>query len=85
MTLSDKNKENLLQTGLFAKYHIGETSPIPKQLTIVEVFDETLIYDVDGQLYEATYKIVDGVEEFGDPKQVTATKMYRTKACSLCF
>jgi len=37
--LSDKNKRNLLQSALISEYGLGIESPIPKKLTIEEVFD----------------------------------------------
>ena len=76
--LRDKNKSNLLQAALVTEYKIGQSTPIPKNLTIDEVFGDKVIYDVDGQLYESTYELdEEGKITFGDPKKVLSTKVYK--------
>ncbi|KKL84372.1 hypothetical protein LCGC14_1965400 [marine sediment metagenome] len=76
--LSDKNKSKLLQAALVTEYKIGQSTPIPKNLTIDEVFDNKVIYDVDGQLYESSYELdEDGKITFSDPKKVLGTKVYK--------
>ncbi len=76
--LSDKNKSKLLQAALFSEYKIGQSTPIPKNLIIDEVYDDRVVYDVDGQLYEASYKLDEkGKAIFRDPKKVQSTKVYR--------
>jgi len=76
--LSDKNRSNLLQSALMAEYKIGQSVPIPKNLTIDEVFGDKVVYDVDGQLYESSYELdEDGKATFGDPKKVLSTKIYK--------
>ena len=77
--LSDKNKSNLLQSALMSEYKIGQSAPIPKNLTIDEVFADKVVYDVDGQLYETGYELDDeGKATFADPKKVLSTKVYKT-------
>ena len=76
--LSDKNKSKLLQSALMSEYKIGQSVPIPKNLTIDEVFGDKVVYDVDGQLYESDYEIgEDGKAVFGDPKKVVSTKVFK--------
>jgi len=76
--LSDKNKSKLLQTALMSEYKIGQSVPIPKNLTIDEVFGDKVVYDVDGQLYESSYELDDdGKPTFGEPKKVLSTKVYK--------
>ncbi len=77
MALSDKAKQSLLQTALVGEYQIPTASPIPKNLTVEEVFPDKVIYNVDGQLYEATYTLdEEGQAVFGEPQKVTSTKTY---------
>ena len=77
--LSDKNKSKLLQSALMSEYKIGQSVPIPKNLTIDEVFDDRVVYDVDGQLYEASYELDEnGKAKLGEPKKVLSTKVYKT-------
>ena len=74
--LSDKNMRAILQTALMTEYSLGADDPIPKKLAVVEVFDEKLIYDIDGQLYEAGYEMDEkGKPQLGEPFRVTT--MYK--------
>jgi len=76
--LSDKNKSNLLKSALMSEYKIGQSVPIPKNLTIDEVFGDKVVYDVDGQLYESSYEMdEEGKVTFSDPKKVLSTKVYK--------
>ncbi len=78
--LSDKNRANLLQTALVAEYGLKVESPIPKKLTIEEVFEDKIIYEVDGQYYQSSYEIDDsGIATFGEPKKVTSTKIFKAQ------
>jgi len=78
MSMSDKNKSTLLQAALVTEYKIGQSTPIPKSLTIVEVFGDKVIYDIDGQLYESSYELdEDGKATLGEPKKVLSTKIYK--------
>ncbi len=79
MNLSDDNKKNLLQLALITEYKIKPESSIPKNLVIDEVFADRVIYDVDGQLYEARYELdEDGKATFSDPKKVSSTRVFKT-------
>ena len=76
--LSDKNKSKLLQSALMSEYKIGQSVPIPKNLSIDEVFGDKVIYNVDGQLYESSYELdEDGKATFGEPKKVLSTKIFK--------
>lgn len=78
MDISDDNKKNLLQSALVTEYKIKPESVIPKNLTIDEVFADKVIYDVDGQLYQSTYKLdEDGKATFGGPKKVSSTRVFK--------
>ncbi len=78
--ISDKNKRNLLQTALVSEYGLTVDSPKPDKLSIEEVFDDRIIYAIDGQLYEATYELgEDDQPTFGKPKKVTSTKIFKTR------
>ena len=76
--LSDDSKRSLLRLALVSEYGIEQDSPTPKNLKVVDVFPESLIYDIDGQLYEATYEIEGEAVVLGEPKKVTSTKMYKS-------
>ncbi len=78
--LSDKNKKNLLQTALISEYGLGAKSPIPKNITVEEVFDDQVIYEVDGQFYQAGYEVGENGEPiFTDPKKVLATRIFKVQ------
>jgi len=78
MKLSDKAKKSLLQTALMSEYGLKVEDPIPKKLSIEEVFDDKLIYGVDGQLYEVAYELGEGDKPtFGDPTKVSVTREYK--------
>ncbi len=74
--LSDKEKQSMLQAALVAEYGLKVEIPKPQSLTIEEVFSDRLIYNIDGQLYEAPYELVNNEPKFGDPKKVTSTKIF---------
>ena len=77
--LSDKNRSKLLQAALVTEYKIGQSTPIPKSLTIDEVFGDKVVYDIDGQLYESSYELdEDGKAKFGEPRKVLSEKVYKT-------
>ena len=72
--LSAKNKEDVLRLALVSEYKIGVVSPIPKELKVEEVYDDQVIYNVDGQLYQSDYSLDDkGVASFGEPHKVLST------------
>ena len=77
--LSDKNKANLLQTALVSEYGIQKESPIPKNLSVEEVFESEIIYNIDGQLYQSSYELGEnGKATFGEPKKVIGTKIFKS-------
>ena len=73
----------MLQAALISEYGLKVEVPKPKSLIIEEVFSDRLIYNIDGQLYEATYELVDDEPRFGDPKKVTSTKIFTKEAMSM--
>jgi len=76
--LSDKNKRNLLQTALVTEYGLQVEDPIPKKVSIEEVFDDKIIYDVDGQLYEVGKELGEnGKPTFKEPTKVTQQVTYK--------
>jgi len=75
--LSAKNKQSLLQTALVTEYKIGVQSPIPKNLVIEEVYDDEVVFDIDGQLYKSSYELGEGnVPTFGEPTKVISNKVF---------
>ena len=74
--LSAEDKKTLLQTALTDEYKLTVESPIPSGVVVEEVFDDALIYNIDGQLYKASYEMEDGKAIFGDPKKVISKKVY---------
>ncbi len=82
--LSDNNKRNLLQTALVAESELTSETPKPDKIIIEEVFEDRIIYNIAGQLYEATYEIEGETPKIGDSKKVTATKIvHATEALSM--
>jgi len=75
--LSAEDKKTLLQTALTDEYKLAVESPIPSGVVVEEVFDDALIYNIDGQLYKASYAMEDGTATFGDPEKVVAQKVYK--------
>ncbi len=75
--LSDKNKANLLQTALIANYGLTVDTPIPGKVSVEEVFDDRIIYAIDGQLYEATYEMGETGPTFGEPQKVLSTRIFK--------
>jgi len=81
--LSDKQKQNLLLAALTKEYGLKAEVPKPKSLTIEEVIEDRVIYNIDGQLYETNFEMVDGDARFTDPKKVTSTKIFTQEALSV--
>jgi len=77
MNLSDQQKRNLLQTALVSEYGLKVESPIPKNVSIEEVFDSEIVYAIDGQLYQSSYELGEGGPTFGEPKKVLSTKVFK--------
>ncbi|MBU0598949.1 ChaB family protein, partial [Patescibacteria group bacterium] len=80
MALSDTNKRQLLQSALLTEYKLNEENPIPSGVAIEEVFDDKVIYMVNGQSYSADYTMDESgkIIGFSDPKKVLAQKTYKT-------
>jgi len=76
--LSDENRRNLLQTALLSEYGMKQESPIPQKLSIESVFDDAIIYEVDGQWYQSSYELgEDDTPIFGEAKRVLSTKIFK--------
>ena len=77
MKLSDKNKRDLLQTALISEYGLKVEDPIPKKLSIEEVFDGEFTYNIDGQSYKTSYELnEDGTVMIGEPEKVLKLIVY---------
>ena len=77
--LSAKDKQTMLQNSLRQEYKIGQTPVIPKDLIVEEVYDDHVVYSVDGQLFKADYKLDEkGAPSYSDPVKVTSTKVFKT-------
>jgi len=77
MELSDENKKGLLQAALTTEYGLDEDKTIPSGIVVEEVFDEDLIYSVNGQCYKVTYAIGESGVTIGEPQKVVAQKVYK--------
>ena len=76
--LSDENKRTLLQSALISEYGLKVEDPIPKKLSIEEVFEDELTYNIDGQSYRASYKLdEDGRAVIGEPEKVLKQTVYK--------
>ncbi len=76
--LSDENKRQLLQTALITEYKIEPDDTIPSGILIEEVFEEEVIYSVNGQSYRASFMLgEDGGIVIGEPQKVVAQKVYK--------
>ena len=75
--LSADNKRNLLQVALTDEYKLKISTPIPSGVYVSDVFDDYLIYQVNDQLYKASYKLADdGTATFGEPEKVVSKRIY---------
>ncbi len=74
--ISDKVKRSKLKAALMSEYGIAEQSPIPKRIDVEEVFPDSLVYSVDGQMYKAKYTMGESGPIFEDPKKVIASSQY---------
>ena len=74
--LSDQDKRTMLQAALDSHYQVAETSPIPRNIAIEEVFEAEIIYNVDGQSYKVPYSMDEGKAMFGDPEKVVKRTVY---------
>ncbi|KKL54483.1 hypothetical protein LCGC14_2264950, partial [marine sediment metagenome] len=81
--LSDKEKQSMLLAALIKEYGMQAEDPRPKSLKIEEVFADRVIYNVDGQLYESPFSMVDDEPKFGDATKVTSTKIFTKEALSM--
>ena len=76
---SDIDKRDALYTALTSYYGVAkEAEPRPASIDIEEVFDDALIYKIDGQSYRMAYSMNEnGTPEFGEPEKVVAQKVYK--------
>jgi len=75
--MSAESKKKLLQSALVTEYGLGVSSPKPKDMHIVEMFDGEIIYDIDGQSYRASYTFDEaGEPTIGEPEKVLSKTTY---------
>ena len=75
---SDVDRRGLLQSALISYYGIAqEADPKPSSVDIEEVFDDELVYNIDGQSYKMTFEINEGVPTFGEPTKVVKQTVYK--------
>ncbi len=76
--LSDVNKRELLQQGLTTEYGLDVDKTIPRGVWVEDVFENKVIYNVNGQSYSVTYKMEeDGKPTFGEPEKVVRQTAYK--------
>ena len=76
--ISDENKRKLLHSALLTGYQLDTESVKPDKLEVVEVFADRLVYNIDGQDYEAPFTFEDDKPVLGEAHKVEVTKTYRT-------
>lgn len=76
--ISDENKRMLLQSAVLTGYQLDTESVKPEKIEVVEVYADRLIYNIDGQDYEAPFTFEDDKPVLGEAHKVVATKTYRT-------
>ena len=76
--MSDDSKRDILHSALVSHYGLEtEASPKPGSIDIEEVFDDALIYNIDGQSYKASYELnEDGKPMLGEPEKVKRKTVY---------
>lgn len=75
---SDENKRQMLQTALTDEYKLNVDNPIPSGVWVEEVFEDYLIYNVNGQSYKASYELTEeGKATFGEPEKVVRQTVYK--------
>ena len=77
-SMSDDSKRDILHSALVFHYGLeAEASPKPGSIDIEEVFEEELIYSIDGQSYKASYDLAeDGKPIIGEPEKVKQITTY---------
>jgi len=76
-SISDEDKKQLLQKSLVSYYGLEVESPKPENMFIEEVYEDELIYNIDGQSYRMSYTLEeDGTTTFGEPEKVVSQKVY---------
>ena len=76
--LSDENKRQLLQQGLTTEYGLDMDNTIPRGVWVEDVFENEVIYNVNGQSYKAGYRLEDGKAVFGEPEKVVRQTIYKS-------
>jgi cation transport regulator len=75
--MSAENKRNILQTALTDEYALHQDDPRPSGVYIEDVFEDYVIYNVNGQAYKSGYTLSeDGTATFNEPEKVIAKKTY---------
>lgn len=75
---SDYDKRSALQSAVMDYYGITPSvQPKPDNIWVEDVFDNEIIYDVDGQKYKMSYtQQDDGTFTFGEPEKVVRKTVY---------
>ena len=76
--LSDDNKKDLLQKSLISHYGLDVEIPKPDSIWVKDVFEEAIIYCIDGQDYKMRYEMGEAGEiTFGEPEKVKQVTTYQ--------
>ncbi len=76
--LSAEDKRGVLQTAVSAIYSQNEEDPVPHGVTIEDVYETELIYNVNGQSYKASYTLDEaGIVTMGEPVKVVKQTVYK--------
>ena len=71
------DKRESLQAALMARYGVAEEAfPKPESITVEEVYDTELIYNIDGQSYKLSYEVAEDGYSFGEPEKVVKQITY---------
>ena len=75
--MSDDNKRELLQKSLISHYGLDIETPKPDSIYVRDVFDEEIIYCIDGQDYRMSYEMSgESKITFGEPEKVKKVTTY---------
>ena len=75
--MSDYDKRDALQTALTKAYKLDKDDPIPQGAWIEEVYEDSVVYQVNGQSYKASYTMdEDGKMTLGEPEKVVKKTTY---------
>jgi len=78
-SMSDEDKREALKSALSSYYGIDtEATPKPSAIVVEEVFDDAVIYNIDGQSYRVGFELgEDGSPTLGEPEKVVRQTVYK--------